>query len=77
MFILYYKSWKTLRELPKLHTVLKKKYESDDNRVKLAKSSGTRWVAHIIQSMSGLIEKFGLYLQHFKKVKADTSRADW
>ena len=48
-------------------------YDFDDNRVKPAKSSGTRWIAHLLWSMSGLIDKFGLYLRHFENVIADTS----
>ena len=48
-------------------------YQFDDNRVKPAKSSGTRWIAHLLRSMSGLIDKFGLYLRHFENVIADTS----
>ena len=49
-------------------------YEFDDNQVKPAKSSGAHWIAHLLRSMSGLIDKFGLYLQHFKNVIADTSK---
>ena len=48
-------------------------YQFDDNRVKPAKSSGTRWIAHLLRSMFGLIGKFGLYLRHFENVIADTS----
>ena len=48
-------------------------YEFDDNRVKPAKSSGIRWIANLLRSMSGLIDKFGLYLRHFENVIADTS----
>ena len=62
LFYLYHKSSKKLKELRKLHTVLKDMYEFDDNRVKPAKSSGTRWIAHLLRSMSGPIDKFGLYL---------------
>ena len=50
LFYLYHKSSKKLRELRKLHTVLKEMYEFDDNRVKPVKSSGTRWIAHLLQS---------------------------
>ena len=74
VFYMYPKSSKKLRELRKLHTVLKDMYEFDDNRVKPAKSSGTRWIAHLLRSMSGLIDKFGLYLRHFENVMADTSK---
>ena len=43
-------------------------YEFDDNRVKPAKSSGTRWIVHLLRSMSGLIDNFGKvrYSRHFK-----------
>ena len=73
MFYLYYKSSKRLRELRKLHTALQQMYEFDDNRVKPVKSSGIRWIANLLRSMSGLIDKFGLYLRHFENVIADTS----
>ena len=53
-----------------MHTVLK---EFDDNQVKPAKSSGTHWIAHLLWSMSGLIDKFRLYLQYFDVI-ADTSK---
>ena len=74
MFYLYYKSSKRLRELRKLNTALQQMYEFDDNRVKPAKSSGIRWIANLLRSMSGLIDKFGLYLRHSENVKADTSK---
>ena len=73
LFYLYYKSSKRLRELRKLNTALQQMYEFDDNRVKPAKSSGIRWIANLLRSMSGLIDKFGLYLRHFENVIADTS----
>ena len=37
-------------------------YEFDDNRVKPAKSTGTRWITNLLLSMSGLIDNFELYL---------------
>ena len=30
-------------------------YEFDDNRVKPAESSGTRWIANLLQAIYGLI----------------------
>ena len=49
-------------------------YKFDDNRIKPAKPSGTRWIAHLLWSMFGLIDEFGLYLEHFENVIADTSK---
>ena len=74
LFYLYHKSSKKLRELRKLHNVLKEMYEFADNRVKPAIASGTHWIAHLLRSMSGLTDKFGLYLQHFENFIADTSK---
>lgn len=37
-----------------------------------SKVTGTYWIAHILQSMSSLVDKFGLYLQPFENVIAGT-----
>ena len=70
----YEKSSKKLRELRKLHKVLSELYEFEDGRVKSTKCSGTRWIAHVLRSMSGLIDKFGLYLQRFETIISDTTK---
>ena len=62
LFYCYEKSSKKLRELRQLHKVLSELYQFEDGRVKPSKRSGTRWIAHVLQSMSRLIDKFGLYL---------------
>ena len=74
LFYLYRKSSKKLRKLRMLHAVLKDIYEFENGQVKPAKSHGTRWIPHVIRSMSGLTDKFGLYLQHLENVIADTSK---
>ena len=57
-----------------MHKVLSELYEFEDGRVKPSKGSGTRWIAHVIRSMSGLIDKFGLYLQHFETLISYTTK---
>ena len=74
LFYCYEKSSKKLREFRKLHKVLSELYEFEDGRVKPSKCSGTRWIAHVLRSMSGLIDKFGLYLQHFETIISDTTK---
>ena len=74
LFYCYEKSSKKLRELCKLHKVLLELYEFEDGQVKPSKCSGTRWIAHVLQNMSGLIDKFGLYLQHFETIIPDTTK---
>ena len=68
------KNHQKIRELRKLHKVLSELYEFEDGRVNPSKCSGTRWIAHVIRSMSGLIDKFGLYLQHFETIISDTTK---
>ena len=36
--------------------------------MKPCKCSGTRWIAHLLRSTSGLVDKFGFYLQHFQNI---------
>ena len=55
LFYCYEKSLKKLSELCKLHKVLSELYEFEDGQVKPSKCSGTRWIAHMLRSMSGLI----------------------
>ena len=74
LFCCYEKSSKRLRELRKLHKVLSELNEFEDGRVKPSKCSGTRWIAHVLRSMSGLIDKFGLYLQHSETIISDTTK---
>ena len=74
LFYCYDKSSKEIRELHKLHKVLSELYEFEDGQVKPSKSSRTRWIAHVLRSMRGLIDKFGLYLQHFETIISDTKK---
>ena len=74
LFYCYEKSSKKLRELRKLHKVLSELYEFEDGRVNPSKCSGTRWIAHVLRSMSGLIDKFRLYLQHYETIISDTTK---
>ena len=45
-----------------------------DDRVKPSKCSSTRWIAHLLCSMSGLVYKFGLFLQHFENIIVNDSK---
>ena len=74
LFYCYEKSSKKLQELRKLNTVLSEIHQFEDGCVKPSKCSGTRWIAHLLHSMSGLVDKFGLYLQHFENIIADESK---
>ena len=73
LFYLYEKSSKKLRKLRKLHKVLAEVYVFENGCVKPSKCSGTRWIAHLLRSMSGRVDHFGLYLQHFENIIADPS----
>ena len=50
-------------------------YDFDDNRDQpTTKATGTHWITYLLQSMSGLVDKFGLYLQHFENVIEQMSK---
>lgn len=57
-----------------IHYILKEIYEFDDKHVKPVKAIWSHWITHLLKSMSGLVDKFRLYLQHFGNVIADTSK---
>ena len=42
--------------------------------MKRSECSGTRWITHLLCSMSVLVDNFGLYLQHFKNIIVNDSR---
>ena len=72
LYYLYEKSSKKLRELKNLHTILKGVYEFD--QVKPHRASGTRWIAHKLIALENMLDKFGLYMQHFENIIADTQK---
>ena len=74
LYYLYEKSSKKLRELKKLHELLKEIYEFDDERVKPHRAAGTRWIAHKLEALQNMLDKYGLYMQHFENIIADTTK---
>ena len=74
LYYLYGKSSKKLRELKKLHELLKEIYEFDDERVKPQRAAGTRWIAHKLEALQNMLDKYGLYMQHFENIIADTTK---
>ena len=63
LFYLYHKSSKKLRELRKLHTVLKEMYEFDDNRVKPAKPSGRQMLKTKVVLLLLVIQLFVTFVE--------------
>ena len=37
-------------------------------------ASDTHWIAHLLRTMSGLVDKFGLCLQYFKNIIVNDSK---
>ena len=75
LFYCYGNSLKKLWELQKLHNVLSELHQFEDGCVKPSKWSDTHWIAHLLCSMSCLVDNFGLYLQHFKNIIVDDSKS--
>ena len=74
LYYLYEKLSKKLRELKKLHKLLKETYKFDDERVKPHRTAGTRWIAHKLEALQNMLNKYGLYMQHFENIIADTTK---
>ena len=74
LYYLFEKSSKNLRELKVLHELLKEICEFEDNQVKPHRATGTRWVAHKLETLHNMLDKYGLYMQHFENIIADTSK---
>ena len=74
LYYLYEKLSKKLRELKKLHELLKETYEFDDERVKPHCAAVTRWIAHKLEALQNMLDKYGLYMQHFENIIADTTK---
>ena len=51
------KSSKKLREVKKLHELLKEIHEFDNERVKPHRAAGTRWIAHKPEALQNLLDK--------------------
>ena len=66
LYYLYEKLSKKLRELKKLHELLKKIYKFDDERVKPHRAAGTGWIAHKLEALQNMLAKYRLYMQHFE-----------
>ena len=74
LYYLYEKSSKKLRELKKFHELLKEICEFDDERVKPHRAAGMRWIAHKLEALQNMLDKYGLYMQHFENIIADTTK---
>ena len=59
---------KKLRELKKLHELLKEIYEFDDERVKPHRAAGTRWIAHKLEALQNMLDKYGLYMHRNNRI---------
>ena len=74
LYYLYEKSSIKLRELKNLHTILKGVYEFENDQVKPHRASGTRWIAQKLIALENMLDRFGLYMQHFENIIADTQK---
>ena len=76
MLFCYKKYLKKLYELQKLHAVLSEFCQFEDGHVKPSHCSGAGWIVHLLQSMSDLVDRFRLYLQHFRNIANKTKKMD-
>ena len=73
IYYLYEKSPKKLSELFSLKEELKHTFEFEEGRTKPVRSCGTRWIAHKLNAMRLIVDKFGLYMEHLERMTRDRS----
>ncbi|XP_065654876.1 zinc finger protein 862-like [Hydra vulgaris] len=71
MYNIYKKSTKKLRQLGKLAAILEEGNSFDIAGSRPNKASGTRWIAHKIQALEMILDKYGVYMKHLEKMNTD------
>ena len=71
VYLLYKKSPKKLRELQVIHDSYKEIAEFEIGSLKPKRASGTRWVAHKLNAMTVLLDKYGIFVQHLENMSVD------
>ena len=64
---------KKLRQLKELVEIYSDSFEFLDGGVKPKKASGTQWIAHKMQVLDLIIDKYGLLMQHLENLSEDKS----
>ena len=72
--LIFTKSSKKLQELKKLHELLKEISKFEDDQVKPHCATGTRSIAHKLEALHSMLDKYKLYMQHFKNLIVDTGK---
>ena len=66
IYYLYQKAPKKLRQLRDLHEIFKGTMDYLEGGCKSKKASGTRWIAHKLNAMKMILDKWGLYIVHLE-----------
>ena len=66
IYYLYEKSPKKLRELKEIHELIKETFEFADDSVRPIRASGTRWIAHKLNAIQRILDKYGIYISHLE-----------
>ncbi|XP_065667866.1 zinc finger protein 862-like [Hydra vulgaris] len=73
MYNIYKKSPKKLRQLGNLVAILEEGNSFDIAGIRPKKASGTRWIAHKIQALEMILDKYRVYMKHLENMTADFS----
>ena len=73
IYYLYQKAPKKLRQLRDLHETFKSTMDYLEGGCKPKKASGTRWIAHKLNAMKMILDKWGLYIVHLEHLSQDKS----
>ncbi|XP_064644698.1 E3 SUMO-protein ligase KIAA1586-like [Lineus longissimus] len=68
LFYLYHKAPKKLFELKALYEVMKNTFEFEEGTLKPKRACGTRWISFKLDALKLVLDKFGVYMAHLKKL---------
>ena len=66
-----------MRELQDIDDAYTNIFEFEEGDVKPTRASGTRWISHKLEALKLLLDKYGIFIQHFHNMCAgETYKAD-
>ena len=73
MYYMYEKSPKKMRGLDEIYKAYKETFNFAEGSLKPKRANGIRWIAHKLDALKLLVDKFGIIMQHLETLSCDKS----
>jgi hypothetical protein len=73
MYYMYEKSPKKMRGLDEIYKAYKETFNFAEGSLKPKRANGIRWIAHKLDALKLLVDKFGIIMQHLETLSCDNS----